>query len=317
DYDSGSVEAVCETLAGGEVVLITDTDAGEDSVSSVQAQNTDEKEDNSSYLSVYFSEMENIQPMTPEEENELKNRLSAGDQSVRQRIAEAHLPLVVSIARRYAGRGLGLLELIQEGNIGLSRAVQMFGSVKGAGFSAYAAWWIRQAISAAVADRTSEIRVPVHMTQAAARIRHAREMLVRESGAEPGADAVAQAAGMDEEQVLRVMKMTGMIPPHISSTEEVPDDSAEMPQEYEDNAAEASDQAFLIERLPQIIASMTPREEKILRVRFGLDDGRVRTPDEAAKELRVTKERIRQIEAKAMRKIRYPSRGKRLRDYLD
>lgn len=319
DYDFGSVEALCEKLAGGGIEIISDTDAGEDGIGSAQTENTDDSADNDVYLSVYLKEIEAIQPITSEEENELKNRLSAGDQSVRQRIAEAHLPLVVSIARRYVGRGLGLLDLIQEGNIGLSRAVQRFGYINGAGFATYAAWWIRQAISAAVADRTSEIRIPVHMKQAAARIRQAREELLREYGTDPQTEDIARVAGMTEEQVLRIMRLTGIVPPDDSSAEEEKEETegGSLQEDQENSGADTSGQAFLIERLPQIITTMTPREEKILRVRFGLDDGRIRTPDEAAKELRITKEKIRQIEAKAIRKIRYPSRGKRLRDYLE
>ena len=268
---------------------------------------------------MYLKEIGKVPLLSADEEIELAQRMESGDEEPKKRLAEANLRLVVSIAKRYVGRGMLFLDLIQEGNLGLIKAVEKFDYKKGFKFSTYATWWIRQAITRAIADQARTIRIPVHMVETINKLIRVSRQLLQELGREPLPDEVAKEMGMSEDKVREIMKIsqvTVSLETPIGEEEDshlgdfIPDDDAPAP-------AESAAFTLLKEQLIDVLDTLTPREEKVLRLRFGLDDGRARTLEEVGKEFNVTRERIRQIEAKALRKLRHPSRSKKLKDYLD
>jgi len=261
---------------------------------------------------MYLKEIGKIPLLTPEEEIELAKRIEKGDEEAKKKLAEANLRLVVSIAKRYVGRGMLFLDLIQEGNLGLIKAVEKFDYRKGYKFSTYATWWIRQAITRAIADQARTIRIPVHMVETINRLIRVSRLLLQQLGREPTPEEVAKEMGISEDKVREIMKIAQepvSLETPIGEEEDshlgdfIPDDDAPAP-------ADAATFMMLKEQLKEVLDTLTPREEKVLRLRFGLDDGRARTLEEVGKEFNVTRERIRQIEAKALRKLRHPSRSK-------
>ena len=270
-------------------------------------------------VKVYLKEIGRVPLLTPDEEVDLAVRISNGDEAAKKRLSEANLRLVVSIAKRYLGRGMQFLDLIQEGNLGLIKAVEKFDYTKGFKFSTYATWWIRQAITRAIADQARTIRIPVHMVETINKVKKVSSQLLHANGREPSAEEIAEELEMPVEKVREIMRVAQepvSLETPIGEEEDshlgdfIPDDDAPAP-------ADAASHTLLKETLSSVLDSLTPREEKVLRLRFGLEDGRSRTLEEVGKEFNVTRERIRQIEAKALRKLRHPSRSKKLKDFLD
>ena len=270
-------------------------------------------------VKVYLKEIGRVPLLTPDEEVDLAVRISNGDEAAKKRLSEANLRLVVSIAKRYLGRGMQFLDLIQEGNLGLIKAVEKFDYTKGFKFSTYATWWIRQAITRAIADQARTIRIPVHMVETINKVKKVSSQLLHANGREPSAEEVAEELDMPVDKVREIMRVAQepvSLETPIGEEEDshlgdfIPDDDAPAP-------ADATSHTLLKETLSSVLDSLTPREEKVLRLRFGLEDGRSRTLEEVGKEFNVTRERIRQIEAKALRKLRHPSRSKKLKDFLD
>ena len=270
-------------------------------------------------VKVYLKEIGRVPLLTSEEEVELAIRISEGDTKAKKRLSEANLRLVVSIAKRYLGRGMHFLDLIQEGNLGLIKAVEKFDYTKGFKFSTYATWWIRQAITRAIADQARTIRIPVHMVETINKVKKVSSQLLHQNGHEPSAEEIAEELDMPVEKVREIMRVAQepvSLETPIGEEEDshlgdfIPDDDAPAP-------ADAASHTMLREQLIEVLDTLTPREEKVLRLRFGLEDGRSRTLEEVGKEFNVTRERIRQIEAKALRKLRHPSRSKKLKDFLD
>jgi RNA polymerase primary sigma factor len=268
---------------------------------------------------MYLKEIGKVPLLSADEEIELARRMERGEAEAKRRLAEANLRLVVSIAKRYVGRGMQFLDLIQEGNLGLIKAVEKFDYRKGYKFSTYATWWIRQAITRAIADQARTIRIPVHMVETINKLIRVSRQLLQELGREPQPEEIAKEMNMTVEKVREIMKISQepvSLETPIGEEEDshlgdfIPDDDAPAP-------AEAAAFTLLKEQLIDVLDTLTAREEKVLRLRFGLDDGRARTLEEVGKEFSVTRERIRQIEAKALRKLRHPSRSKKLKDYLD
>ena len=268
---------------------------------------------------MYLKEIGVVPLLTNEEEQELAVLVEQGDLEAKQRLAEANLRLVVSIAKRYVGRGMQFLDLIQEGNMGLMKAVDKFDYTKGFKFSTYATWWIRQAITRAIADQARTIRIPVHMVETINRLMRVSRQLLQELGRDPIPEEIAKAMEMPVSKVREIMKISQepvSLETPIGEEEDshlgdfIPDDDVPVP-------AEAAAFTLLKEQLIEVLDTLTEREQKVLRLRFGLDDGRARTLEEVGKEFNVTRERIRQIEAKALRKLRHPSRSKKLKDYLE
>lgn len=267
---------------------------------------------------MYLKEIGKVQLLTSEEEVELAERMSQGDEEARHRLAEANLRLVVSIAKRYVGRGLQFLDLIQEGNLGLIKAVEKFDYTKGYKFSTYATWWIRQAITRAIADQARTIRIPVHMVETINRVVRTSRQLSQELGHDPSSEELAKALNMSVERVNEILKIS-QDPISLETPIGEEDDSHLgdfISDDDVDEPSEAASFMLMREQLTEVLSTLTPREEKVLRLRFGLEDGRARTLEEVGKEFNVTRERIRQIEAKALRKLRHPSRSKKLKDFL-
>ena len=271
------------------------------------------------HVKMYLKEIGRVNLLSAEEEMDLAERMSKGDEEAKKKLAEANLRLVVSIAKRYVGRGMMFLDLIQEGNLGLIRAVDKFDYTKGYKFSTYATWWIRQAITRAIADQARTIRIPVHMVETINKLVRVSRQLVQELGREPTPDELAKGLNMSVEKVREISKISQepvSLETPISEEEDshlgdfIPDDDALAP-------SEAASYVLLKEQLVDVLQTLTPREAKVLKLRFGLIDGRQRTLEEVGKEFNVTRERIRQIEAKALRKLRHPSRSKKLKDFLD
>ena len=268
---------------------------------------------------MYLKEIGKVPLLSAEEEIELAQKMEEGDEEAKKKLAEANLRLVVSIAKRYVGRGMLFLDLIQEGNLGLIKAVEKFDYRKGYKFSTYATWWIRQAITRAIADQARTIRIPVHMVETINKLILVSRQLLQELGREPSPEEIAEEMNMPVERVREILKISQepvSLETPIGEEEDshlgdfIQDDNVPVP-------ADAAAFTLLKEQLVEVLSKLTDREQKVLRLRFGLDDGRARTLEEVGKEFNVTRERIRQIEAKALRKLRHPSRSRKLKDYLD
>ena len=268
---------------------------------------------------MYLKEIGKVPLLSAEEEIDLARRMEEGDEDAKKRLAEANLRLVVSIAKRYVGRGMLFLDLIQEGNLGLIKAVEKFDYHKGYKFSTYATWWIRQAITRAIADQARTIRIPVHMVETINKLIRVSRQLLQELGREPSPEEIAEEMEMPVERVREIIKISQE--PVSLETPIGEEEDSHLGDFIQDEAvpvpAEAAANTLLKEQLTEVLETLTEREQKVLRLRFGLDDGKARTLEEVGKEFRVTRERIRQIEAKALRKLRHPSRSRKLKDYLD
>ena len=328
DFDPEQIEKFYDTLESQGVEIVEDfDDITIDDEELVKAEGMDTMEpgmgaDGVSIddpVKVYLKEIGRVPLLTPEEEIDLAVRISKGDEAAKKRLSEANLRLVVSIAKRYLGRGMQFLDLIQEGNLGLIKAVEKFDYTKGFKFSTYATWWIRQAITRAIADQARTIRIPVHMVETINKVKKVSSQLLHANGREPSAEEIAEELDMPVEKVREIMRVAQepvSLETPIGEEEDshlgdfIPDDDAPAP-------ADAASHTLLKETLGSVLDSLTPREEKVLRLRFGLEDGRSHTLEEVGKEFNVTRERIRQIEAKALRKLRHPSRSKKLKDFLD
>ena len=325
DFDAEQVDKLYGTLENHSIEIVEDLATEVETEISLPREYAEAEyavaEGIDDPVKVYLKEIGRVPLLTPQEEIELAVKMSEGDAYARQRLAEANLRLVVSIAKRYVGRGMQFLDLIQEGNLGLIKAVEKFDYTKGFKFSTYATWWIRQAITRAIADQARTIRIPVHMVETITKVKKVSSQLLHENGHEPTAAEIAEAmgAGYSEEMVREIMRVAQepvSLETPIGEEEDshlgdfIPDEEAQVP-------AEAAYQSLLREQLGDVLGTLTPREDKVLRLRFGLEDGRPRTLEEVGKEFNVTRERIRQIEAKALRKLRHPSRSKRLKDFLD
>ena len=322
ELEPEQIEKVYETIENLGIDLIGDIDA-EISEIKVPEEELDlsvpEGISIDDPVRMYLKEIGKVLLLSADEEIELARRIENGDNDAKRRLAEANLRLVVSIAKRYVGRGMLFLDLIQEGNLGLIKAVEKFDYSKGYKFSTYATWWIRQAITRAIADQARTIRIPVHMVETINKLIRVSRQLLQEFGREPTAEEIAKEMNISVEKVREIMKISQepvSLETPIGEEEDshlgdfIPDDDAPLP-------SEAAAFTLLKEQLIDVLDTLTAREEKVLRLRFGLDDGRARTLEEVGKEFDVTRERIRQIEAKALRKLRHPSPSKKLKDYLD
>ncbi len=329
DYDVEQVDKLYSMLEGQNIEIVEEGASLDDDIDDldVDSHDNDDALDLSFVdgvniddpVKVYLKEIGRVPLLTSEEEVELAQRMAEGDAAAKKRLAEANLRLVVSIAKRYVGRGMQFLDLIQEGNLGLIKAVEKFDHTKGFKFSTYATWWIRQAITRAIADQARTIRIPVHMVETINKVKKVSSQLLHQNGHDPTAEEIAAALDMPVDKVreiLRVAQEPVSLETPIGEEEDshlgdfIPDDDAPAP-------ADAASHTLLKEQLSEVLKTLTPREEKVLRLRFGLEDGRSRTLEEVGKEFNVTRERIRQIEAKALRKLRHPSRSKKLKDFLD
>ena len=322
DYDVEQVDKLYDTFEAYNIEIVED-DGGE----SIAPASNEELEsvlgaDGISIddpVKVYLKEIGRVPLLSAEEEVELAIRMSQGDVAAKKRLSEANLRLVVSIAKRYVGRGMLFLDLIQEGNLGLIKAVEKFDYTKGYKFSTYATWWIRQAITRAIADQARTIRIPVHMVETINKVKKVNSQLLHENGHEPTNEQIAEKLEMPVEKVREIMRVAQepvSLETPIGEEEDshlgdfIPDEDAPAP-------SDVASHTMLKEQLAEVLSTLTPREEKVLRLRFGLEDGRSRTLEEVGKEFNVTRERIRQIEAKALRKLRHPSRSKKLKDFLE
>ncbi len=323
DFDVEQVDKLYDTLEAYNIEIVED-------FATEVAANTDKEEDLESVLyaegisiddpvKVYLKEIGRVPLLSADEEVDLAVRMSQGDEAARKRLSEANLRLVVSIAKRYVGRGMQFLDLIQEGNLGLIKAVEKFDHTKGFKFSTYATWWIRQAITRAIADQARTIRIPVHMVETINKVKKVNSQLLHQNGHEPSSEQIAAELDMPVEKVREIMRVAQepvSLETPISEEEDshlgdfIADDDSPAP-------SDVASHTLLKEQLEEVLSTLTPREEKVLKLRFGLEDGRSRTLEEVGKEFNVTRERIRQIEAKALRKLRHPSRSKRLKDFLE
>ena len=330
DYDIDQLEKLYETLESNGIEVTSYINPAEFDDIDTEVEQMENSEEMEKVLSqeglaiddpvrMYLKEIGKVPLLTQEEENELSRRVKDGDEEAAKRLAEANLRLVVSIAKRYAGRGMLLLDLIQEGNLGLMKAVEKFDYTKGYKISTYATWWIRQAITRAIADQARTIRIPVHMVETIHKVSRVSRQLLQERGHEASAEEIAEVIGMSPEKVREIMKIAQ--DPVSLETPIGEEEDSHLGDFIEDSdspaPADAASYALLREQLSEVLHTLTPREEHVLKLRFGLDDGRTRTLEEVGKEFNITRERIRLIEAKALRKLRHPSRSKRLRDYLD
>lgn len=344
DMDKGVAENLYETLGNLGIEVVDDKEIKSDidltKPDDLDLQAIDEEEDKEELVAessdpveiavpkgisiddpvrMYLKEIGKIPLLKPHEEVEYAKRMAEGDEFAKQKLVEANLRLVVSIAKRYVGRGMLFLDLIQEGNLGLIKAVEKFDYKKGYKFSTYATWWIRQAITRAIADQARTIRIPVHMVETINKLIRVSRQLLQELGRDPKPDEIAKEMNMTEEKVREIMKIAQdpvSLETPIGEEEDshlgdfIPDEDAPAP-------AEAAAYSLLKEQIEEVLNTLNDREQNVLKLRFGLEDGRARTLEEVGKEFDVTRERIRQIEAKALRKLRHPSRSKKLRDFLD
>ncbi len=325
DFDLEQVDKLYELIEAQNIQIVDDfSDDNLADIDTVIEERTDGEDTSENVMvddpvKVYLKEIGRVPLLTPEEEVTLAERIMVGDSSAKKRLSEANLRLVVSIAKRYVGRGMQFLDLIQEGNLGLIKAVEKFDYTKGFKFSTYATWWIRQAITRAIADQARTIRIPVHMVETINKVKKVSSQLLHENGHEPSVDEIAARLEMPVDKVREIMRVAQepvSLETPIGEEEDshlgdfIPDDDAPAP-------ADAASHTLLREQLGEVLSTLTPREAKVLQLRFGLEDGRPRTLEEVGKEFDVTRERIRQIEAKALRKLRHPSRSKKLKDFLD
>ena len=331
DLDGDKTEKILDYLEqNGIVAMVPDSDADDDIILDVDDEPTEEELENIEFsvpdgvsiedpVRMYLKEIGKVPLLSADEEVELAKKMEEGDAESKKRLAEANLRLVVSIAKRYVGRGMLFLDLIQEGNLGLIKAVEKFDYRKGYKFSTYATWWIRQAITRAIADQARTIRIPVHMVETINKLIRVQRQLLQELGREPYPEEIAKEMQLPVDRVREIQKISQEpVPLETPIGEEedshlgdfIQDDNVPVP-------AEAAAFTLLKEQLTEVLDTLTEREQKVLRLRFGLDDGRARTLEEVGKEFDVTRERIRQIEAKALRKLRHPSRSRKLKDYLD
>ncbi len=325
DLDIEELDKLYETLESQNIEIVDDLSAAAienfdvDLPKSLDIGSNDKSMTVDDPVKVYLKEIGRVPLLTPEEEIELAIRIADNDQHAKQRLAEANLRLVVSIAKRYVGRGMQFLDLIQEGNLGLIKAVDKFDYTKGFKFSTYATWWIRQAITRAIADQARTIRIPVHMVETINKVKKTNSQLLHKNGRDPSAEEIAAELDMPVEKVREIMRVAQepvSLETPIGEEEDshlgdfIPDDDAPAP-------ADAASMLLLKEQLNDVLKTLTPREAKVLALRFGLEDGHPHTLEEVGSEFGVTRERIRQIEAKALRKLRHPSRSKRLKDFLD
>ena len=327
DFDVEKVDKLYDTLESLNIDIVDDID-----LSDLEGKDFDSEhdEDDESLLSVdginiddpvkvYLKEIGRVPLLTPEEEVELAERMAKGDPAARKRLSEANLRLVVSIAKRYVGRGMQFLDLIQEGNLGLIKAVEKFDHTKGFKFSTYATWWIRQAITRAIADQARTIRIPVHMVETINKVKKVSSQLLHKNGHDPSAEEIAEELDMPIDKVREIMRVAQE--PVSLETPIGEEEDSHLGDFIEDSdapaPADAASHTLLKEQLEDVLSTLTPREKKVLELRFGLEDGRNRTLEEVGKEFNVTRERIRQIEAKALRKLCHPGRSKRLKDFLD
>lgn len=331
ELDDDKTEKVFEYLENkGIVAMVPESDTEDDIILDVEDEPTEEELENIEMavpdgvsiedpVRMYLKEIGKVPLLTAEEEKDLAMKMEAGDMEAKKCLAEANLRLVVSIAKRYVGRGMLFLDLIQEGNLGLIKAVEKFDYRKGYKFSTYATWWIRQAITRAIADQARTIRIPVHMVETINKLIRVQRQLLQELGREPYPEEIAEKMGLPVERVREIQKISQepvSLETPIGEEEDshlgdfIQDDNVPVP-------AEAAAFTLLKEQLVEVLGTLTEREQKVLCLRFGLEDGRARTLEEVGKEFDVTRERIRQIEAKALRKLRHPSRSRKLKDYLD
>jgi len=328
DFDIDNLEKLYKLLEEQNIEIVDEVNTDVlDSLTELETAKT-EDDDNSGDakamtiddpVKVYLKEIGRVPLLTSEEEIELAIRISENDAEAKKRLSEANLRLVVSIAKRYVGRGMQFLDLIQEGNLGLIKAVDKFDYTKGFKFSTYATWWIRQAITRAIADQARTIRIPVHMVETINKVKKTNSQLLHENGRDPTAEEIAEKLDMPVDKVreiLRVAQEPVSLETPIGEEEDshlgdfIPDDDAQAP-------VDAASMALIREQLAEVLKTLTPREARVLSLRYGLEDGNPKTLEEVGKEFQVTRERIRQIEAKALRKLRHPSRSKKLRDFLD
>lgn len=323
ELDQDQVEAIYDRIEMLNIDVVEDIEASADITEEISAIETEtaapEGVNIDDPVRMYLKEIGKVPLLTAVEEVEIAQRMSEGDPDAKQQLAEANLRLVVSIAKRYVGRGMLFLDLIQEGNLGLIKAVEKFDYRKGYKFSTYATWWIRQAITRAIADQARTIRIPVHMVETINKLIRVNRQLLQEYGRDPRPDEIAREMGITEDKVREIIKIAQepvSLETPIGEEEDshlgdfIPDEEAPAP-------AEVVAGTLLKEQLIDVLDTLTPREEKVLRLRFGLDDGKARTLEEVGREFAVTRERIRQIEAKALRKLRHPSRSKKLKDFLE
>ena len=325
DYDVEQIEKIFDTLEEMGIKIKSDAEAEAE----IEASELEDADSHMIILNdsisvddpvrMYLKEMGKVPLLSADEEIEIAQRVEKGDEKAKEKLAEANLRLVVSIAKRYVGRGMLFLDLIQEGNLGLIKAVDKFDYTKGYKFSTYATWWIRQAITRAIADQARTIRIPVHMVETIHKLSRVKRQLVQSLGRDPLPEEIAEAMDVSVERVREIIKIAQdpvSLETPIGEEEDshlgdfIPDDDIPLP-------SDAAAATLLKEQLMQVLSTLTPREEKVLRLRFGIDDGRQRTLEEVGKEFNVTRERIRQIEAKALRKLRHPSRSRKLKDYLE
>ncbi|MCD8219369.1 MAG: RNA polymerase sigma factor RpoD [Ruminococcus sp.] len=327
DFDTDQLSSIINSCEQLNIEIIDDSSVDDEALKENDVDLVDDLESTFSTkgvsiddpVKIYLKEIGRVPLLTPEEETDLAKRMAEGDSYAKKHLSEANLRLVVSIAKKYVGRGMQFLDLIQEGNLGLLKAIEKFDYTKGFKFSTYATWWIRQAITRAIADQARTIRIPVHMVETITKIKKVSIQLLHETGHDPSVEEIAEKLEMAPERVREIMRIAQdpvSLETPIGEEEDshlgdfIPDNDAPAP-------ADAASLMLLKEQLNEVLSTLTDREAKVLRLRFGLEDGRSRTLEEVGKEFDVTRERIRQIEAKALRKLRHPSRSKKVKGFLD